>query len=288
MNNSASIQRHYLFRAAVLLAFAVYIEHLARRDALHYYVTPGLAFWVRLCPVPLAFMALGLAVQAIFGRESAGCDCGHQLPRSKARSAAVYGAFLFPLLLGFALPDRALGSVAAASKGVALTFASERNGDAARFRTSDPFAAEFAALARKLYAQPVIPVYPQIFSETLGALDQYKQDFKGREVVVSGFLYRENNHDLGGRFAVSRFLVQCCTADATPLGILVNAGQQKSLPADTWIKVRGKLQIVVYKSKETLQIDAESVTPLKQPSTPYVYTSPDSVEAWNELQSAAQ
>ncbi|MFD1776351.1 TIGR03943 family putative permease subunit [Paenibacillus rhizophilus] len=288
MNNYGSIQRHYVFRAAVLLTFAVYIEHLSRQDALHYYVTPGLAFWVKLCPIPLSFMALGLAAQALFGRGSAICDCGHQLPRSRARSAAIYGTFLFPLLLGFALPDRALGSAAAANKGVSLTFSTDRPKEAAKFQTDDPFAAEFSALARKLYTQPVIPVYPQIFSETLGALDMYKHDFKDKEIVVSGFLYREDSASSGGRFVVSRFLVQCCTADATPLGILVNAERQKSLPADTWIKIRGKLQVVVYKGKETLQIDAESVTPLNQPSTPYVYTSSDSVEEWNELQTAAK
>ncbi|QWU18021.1 TIGR03943 family protein [Paenibacillus sophorae] len=288
MYSSGSVKRHYIFRAAVLLAFAVYIEHLARHDALHYYVTPRLAVWVRLCPVPLSLMALSLAIQALFGGKSAICGCGHQLPRSRAGSAAMYGVFLLPLLLGFALPNRALGSAAAAHKGMSLNYTSLAAKESSRFQTKDPFAAEFAALAKKLYTQPVIPVYPQIFSETLGTLDMFKHDFKGKEVVVNGFLYHENTGSMGGRFVVSRFLVQCCTADATPLGILVDAKQQKSLPADTWIKVRGKLQVVVYKGKETLQIDADSVTPVEQSSTPYVYTSPDSVEEWNQLQTAAK
>ncbi|WP_198022992.1 TIGR03943 family putative permease subunit [Paenibacillus zanthoxyli] len=283
MYSTVSVKRHYLFRAAVLLAFAVYIEHLAQYDALHYYVTPKLAVWVRLCPVPLSFMALSLAVQALFGRSSAICGCGHQLPRSRSGSAAMYSVFLLPLLLGFALPDRALGSAAAAHKGMSLNYSSLVPKESARFQTSDPFAAEFAALAKKLYSQPVIPVFPQIFSETLGTLDRFKHDFEGKEASVSGFLYRENTGSMGGRFAVSRFLVQCCTADATPIGILVNAKQQKSLPADTWIKVRGKLQVIVYKGKETLQIDAESVTPIEESSTPYVYTSPDAVEEWDQL-----
>ncbi|WP_025699154.1 DUF1980 domain-containing protein, partial [Paenibacillus forsythiae] len=202
MYHSGSIKRHYLFRAAVLLAFAVYIEHLARHDALHYYVTPKLAVWIRLCPVPLSFMALSLAVQALFGGASAICGCCHPLPRSRAGSAALYSVFLLPLLLGFALPDRALGSAAAAHKGISLNYASAVPRESARFRTDDPFAAEFAALARKLYAQPIIPIYPQIFSETVGTLDRYKQDFKGREVMVSGFLYRENTGSMAGRFAV--------------------------------------------------------------------------------------
>lgn len=227
MNNSASIQRHYMFRAAILLAFAVYIEHLARRDALHYYVTPGLAFWVRLCPVPLAFMALGLAVQAIFGRESAGCDCGHQLPAQRPAVSQFTALSCSP-----AARLRPAGQSAwqrrrsQQGSGANLCIGTERR------CCKIPDLRSVRGGICRLGQEAVHPAGHTRVSANLlgntGALDQYKQDFKGREVVVSGFLYRENNHDLGGRFAVSRFLVQCCTADATPLGVLVNAGQQKA------------------------------------------------------------
>lgn len=277
MNDSKSIRIHYGLRAVILLAFALYIGHLVQQDALNYYVAPKLARWVKLCPVPLVLMAFSLVVQALFGKGSVLCDCDHRLPRSGHRSVVLYGLFLFPLLLGFLLPDRALGSMAVAKKGISLSYPS-----------SDPYQEEFAILAQKLFAQPVIPVYPAIFSETFGAIDIYKHQFEGKEVAVAGFLYPTEAGSANNTFAVSRFLVQCCTADAAPFGIMVDPGKKISLPADTWIKVRGKLHIVHYKGQEIMQITAESITPISQPATPYIYTSTDSIAAWDQLQTAAK
>jgi len=284
MNDSRSIRLHYGFRAVILLAFALYIGHLVQQDALHYYVAPKLARWIRLCPVPLALMAVSLTLQALFGRSSSLCNCDHRLPGPGFKSAVLYGLFLFPLLLGFLLPDRALGSTAAAQKGIALTYTIPDSQSSVNFESSSPYNEEFAELAKLLYEQPVIPVHPELFSETFGAIDRYKQPFEGKEIIVSGFLYPAQTGSNERTFAVGRFLVQCCTADATPFGIMVDPGTPISLPADTWIEVRGKLHAVQYKGQEIMQISAESVTPIPEPSTPYIYTSPDSVAAWNQLQ----
>lgn len=282
MNESRSIRLHYSIRAFILLSFALYIGHLVQQDTLHYYVTPKLASLVKLCPIPLSVMALSLTIQALFGRSSALCNCDQHLPRSGLRSIALYSLFLFPLLLGFLLPDRALGSVAASKKGVSLTYIDPEQ----KFMSSNPYEDEFADLAKILYEQPIIPVHPEIFSETFGAIDRYKQSFEGKEIIVSGFLYPNETRGLEKTFAVSRFLVQCCTADATPFGIMMDSETQISLPADTWVEVRGKLHIVQYKGQEIMQISAESITPISQPPIPYIYTSPDSVEAWNQIERA--
>ncbi|MCE3200240.1 TIGR03943 family putative permease subunit [Paenibacillus sonchi] len=284
MNDSRSIRIHYGFRALLLLLFALYIGHLVQQDALHYYVAPKLARWVRLCPVPLSLMALSLGIQALFGKSARLCDCEHRLPRSGLNSVMLYGLFLFPLLLGFLLPDRSLGSAAAAKKGMSLSYIADEAAEHVKFNAASPYLEEFAELAGKLYAQPVIEVYPEIFSETLGAIDLYKQQFEGRTITVTGFLYRESGKSIKPVYAVSRFLVQCCTADATPLGILLDPRTQISLPADTWIEVRGKLRLSSYMGKQVMEIAPESINPVPQPSTPYVYTNADSVAAWAEIQ----
>ncbi|MNP78362.1 hypothetical protein D3C76_1759540 [compost metagenome] len=77
--------------------------------------------------------------------------------------------------------------------------------------------------------------------------------------------------------------MQCCTADATPFGILLDPGTQISLPADTWIEVRGKLHTAEFQGNAVVQIIPETVTPVPQPVTPYVYSNADSVAAWDQL-----
>lgn len=286
MNDSGAIRFHYLLRAAILLLFALYIGHLVQQDALHYYVAPKLARWIRLCPVPLVLMALSLGIQALFGKSSVLCDCEHRLPGSLLRSSALYGLFLLPMLLGFLLPDRALGSAAAIKKGIALTYSPPEQNSKERFAAANPYEAEFAELAARLHGKPVIDVHPEIYSETFGAIDRYKQEFEGKDITVTGFLYREGTAGGQSAYAVSRFLVQCCTADATPFGILLDPAAQISLPADTWIEVRGKLQMMTHEGREIIGITPVTVTPVPQPSTPYVYTNADSIAAWEQLESA--
>ncbi|ASA20158.1 TIGR03943 family putative permease subunit [Paenibacillus donghaensis] len=288
MNDSLGLRLHYVLRAVILLVFALYIGHLVQQDALHYYVAPKLARWIRLCPVPLVLMALSLTLQALFGLGSTFCNCDHRLPSRGFRGAALYGLFLFPLLLGFLLPDRALGSMVAAQKGLALTYTVSDSKNNVNFEPSSPYNEEFSLLAKRLFEQPVITVHPELFSETFGAIDMYKESFEGKEIAVSGFLYRDPADSLERTFAVSRFLVQCCTADATPFGIMVDPKTTINLPADTWIEVRGKLHVLQYKGAEIMQIAADSVTPVSQPSTPYIYTSPDSIAAWNQLQNGTR
>lgn len=69
-----------------------------------------------------------------------------------------------------------------------------------------------------------------------------------------------------------------------PFGILLTPGTQISLPADTWIEVRGKLHVTLHEGVETLQIAPQSIIAVAAPSTPYVYTNADAVAAWKELQ----
>ena len=56
-----------------------------------------------------------------------------------------------------------------------------------------------------IYA-PVIKVEPDIFSETVGAMDMYKEHFQGKTISVQGFVFRDG-HMNEDTFAVSRFLV---------------------------------------------------------------------------------
>lgn len=288
MNDARSIRFHYGLRAGILLAFALYIGQLVQKDALHYYIAPKLAIWVQLCPIPLTLMALSLTIQALFGKGNALCDCEHRLPHSIFKSTALYGLFLFPLLLGFLLPDRALGSMAAAKKGISLSSMPSESGNVVRFENIDPYHEELTELAKILYTQPTIQVYSAIFSETLGAIDMYKHQFEGKEISISGFLYRDPRLMPEHYFAVSRFLVQCCTADAAPFGVLVDAGELKSLPSDTWIEVRGKLQVTQYKGQEIIQIRADAITAITQPATPYIYTSDNAISAWKEIESTSE
>lgn len=121
MNHPRVIRAHYFARSLILLGFALFIAHLSKAGALKYYIAPTMEPYIRYCPIALVLMAVSLAYQALFQKAAVLCDCERPLSASSWKNAAVYGLFLLPLLLGALLPDQALGSSAAAKRGMSLT-----------------------------------------------------------------------------------------------------------------------------------------------------------------------
>jgi uncharacterized repeat protein (TIGR03943 family) len=81
-----------------------------------------MAIYVKLSAVALyaaAVYQVYAGIDALWGRRAV-CDCEHLPSRSIFRNTIAYGLFIAPLLLGFMLPDAALGSAAAAKKGINL------------------------------------------------------------------------------------------------------------------------------------------------------------------------
>lgn len=287
MNHPRIIRRHYLARAFILLGFALFIAHLTRAGALHYYIGPRMEPLIRLCPIPLAVMAVCLAYQALFQRSAVLCDCERPLSVSKWKNGTVYGLFLLPLLLGTLLPDQALGSSAAVKKGMSLTsplLAAERLEDL--FRTPDPYNSEFAELAKRLYPQDIVEVKPEIFSETIGAIELFPEQFRGKKVKLSGFVYQEPGNPGGAanELILGRFLVLCCTADSSPFGLVVTSDRPLSgLAKDAWIEVEGTIEPQTRQGRAMITVKAERIREIPRPETPYVYPNEDSVKAWENL-----
>ncbi|ANS74151.1 hypothetical protein AWM70_05795 [Paenibacillus yonginensis] len=320
MNVSPSSRLHDGFQAVLMFALAFYIGSLVKTDALHYYLAPRMEKWILLCPILLGLMAVFTAYRAIAPEDDpAVCGCNHEMPKSAFKRGAIYVLFLLPVAFGALLPNRALGSAAASTKGFSLTSPLQDEhvskekaalrpaaGEAAQQAASKPksaktaaqpakvFAApdayneEFARLATLLYAEPVINVTPDIYSETIGAIELFKEDFIGKSISLTGFVYKDDS--LGqsdGEFAVGRFLVLCCTADALPFGVMVKSpANAASFDKDTWVKVTGKINLETISGQQVLRIDASSINAAAPPSIPYVYPSADSVAAFEQDQQA--
>jgi uncharacterized repeat protein (TIGR03943 family) len=262
------------------------------------------------CPVPLLFIALGMGIHAAIGRSEELCDCEHPLPDTFHKKIFVYGLFILPLLLGGLLPDKSLGSEMAAKKGMSYSLpvqnlhrkekagssqwpqqeeTTEKKQEPAlksldeRFKAPDEYNEEFAKLAKRLYLEPKIVVQNRIFSETIGAIDLFKYEFEGKPISISGFVYRDQDMGDGQSFAIGRFLVMCCPADATPFGIMVEAEHGQKLAKDTWVRVEGTLHVAANENVERLEIRAPKITPIAEPASPYIYTQADALAIYDKL-----
>jgi putative membrane protein len=145
--NPRTLSFHHAIKALILFGFAGYIAYLVQSERILLYIAPRMTDYVKWSA--LALYAVGahqayLAVTTLRKRPEPNCDCGHDHTPSKSvfKHTFVYGLFILPLLLGFALPDSTLGSSLAAKKGMNLNSASSVKKSTA---TAEAGAAEAAA-----------------------------------------------------------------------------------------------------------------------------------------------
>jgi uncharacterized repeat protein (TIGR03943 family) len=289
----------HLVRALLLAGFAMLIVYLFQTGDITLYIAPKMEILVKLSAIGLyaaAIYQIYAALQARLNkRKAAECDCGHHRKPSRFKSFLVYGLFLLPLVLGFLVPTGTLGSALAAKKGVSFSGneAVSRTGTEQQLTgqaqagpgaspaaaVADPLDALFpfdeytvdhAALAKVLYAQDIVDVPEKQFIETLTALDLYRDAFIGKKVRISGFIYRED--DMGDdRFAVSRFAMNCCSADALPYGLMTTWPKASEYAEDEWVTVVGTLALSDYMDNEILTLELTRIERIEAPETPYVY-----------------
>ncbi|RAV05423.1 TIGR03943 family putative permease subunit [Paenibacillus sp. YN15] len=138
----------------------------------------------------------------------------------------------------------------------------------------DEYSEDLAILAKKLYKKDSISIKDKGFMETVTSIDFYMNNFVGKKVEISGFVYREEGMT-EDQFVVSRFAVQCCSADAAPFGFMVEGSLGKNLKKDTWVNVSGTLGTTMYGGNEILKIDATRIQRIEAPATPYVFPDMD-------------
>ncbi|WP_141500186.1 TIGR03943 family putative permease subunit [Paenibacillus luteus] len=299
---------HHLIRAAILTGFAMFIVYLDRTGEMMLYIAPRMELYVKLSAIGLyaaAIYQVYAALQKRIGQASPACDCEHDPSPSVFKNIIIYGLFIFPLLLGFLVPTGTLGSALASKKGVSLTgiIGYERTSapsplapkDEASIAvspvpalqpeatTQDPLVALFpydeyteahAAYGKKLYRQSLITVPEKQFIETLTTLDLYREAFMGKEIEITGFVYREEEmgHE---RLAVSRFAMNCCSADALPYGLMIIWPKAIDYAEDEWISVRGTLTTSTYMDNEIITLEVVKIERIQAPESPYVYPDLD-------------
>jgi uncharacterized repeat protein (TIGR03943 family) len=99
--------------------------------------------------------------------------------------------------------------------------------------------------------------------------------FNGQPADVVGFVYRDARFDRPDQFMVARFIMSCCAADAQAIGLIVEWPGAESLRDDTWVRVRGTVEVAEWGGALLPHImahDGESgVERLDQPQNPYLY-----------------
>lgn len=94
--------------------------------------------------------------------------------------------------------------------------------------------------------------------------------FTNQPAHLIGFVYRDDRFE-GESFMLSRFVVSCCVADATAIGLIVHSPLAASLPGDQWVEVSGHFEPGQFSGKPTPILITEAITRTTAPNQPYLY-----------------
>ena len=292
MDKERSNKPHYWIRAIILLGFTFYITQLVSTGDIIYYIAPRMTPYVKNASILLfgiAIFQIYLALQSNREDNDDTCDCEHIPSRSIFVNIGTYSLFILPLLMGFIMPDTVMGSSVASMKGMNLSsdqylsqslatsetmrapdVVAEEDTELAELFKSDIYTEDYALLGMRLYKKDMITIEEEGFMEMITSIDLYIDNFIGKKIKMTGFVYREDDMP-SNQFVISRLAMQCCSADTAPYGIMVESEIANRFAEDTWVELTGVIGQTTYNDNEIMKIDAISLIPTDASTTPYIY-----------------
>lgn len=231
-----------LVRGSLLIALGGTLMLKVANNAIVYYIKPELIWTVLAAAVGLVGLGLAHLLRwAVLRPAPAGWPA--VLPET---------ALLAPLLAALALPAQPLDSAALEQRGL------------------NTFAALPAADGRLAALQADTSQWT-LLDWTLALRQQADPArLRGQPVDLTGFVYTADRSLRPGEFSVVRFVVTCCAADGTAVGLPVRHAAPAP-PRDTWVRVAGTLEVTTSEGEPRAVIAATAVEPIAAPATPYLY-----------------
>lgn len=238
------------FKASILILMAIFFAEKYVSGKLHYYISPRFG-WLALLAVVL-FIALGSAYNLIGGKS--GGEEKHHEHADHAHggvSAWTLVVVALPLILGLIIPAKPLDAAAVSSRGVATEMAGAADaGD--RVLSVAP-------------SRRTVLDWVQAMSA-----DRDPSALDGQAADVVGFVYRDARFG-EDQILVARFVISCCVADATAIGVVVQSPEVAGLEINSWVRVRGTFKQGELDGDAMPVLFAEEVIPVEPPEQPYLY-----------------
>jgi len=237
------------FKGLILIGLALFLTNLIVSGRLLFYINPRFAWLTWVAAILLALIAYAFQHAT---RDEPQHD-GHQHDEHQHAGENLWiglALVALPLLLGILVPPKPLGAQAVSVREVNTDGLGLEGNE--KTLTTDT-------------AQRNILDWLRAFN----AADD-PAAFSGQTARVVGFVFRDESY-AADQFMVSRFVLSCCVADATVLGLIVAWPDSAGLPTDTWVEVEGTFQPGRFDGRTTPILVADRVAHTSAPDQPYLY-----------------
>jgi putative membrane protein len=221
------------------------------------------------------------------------CSHDHGDSSFNTKKLIAYLVIVFPLVTGFLLPAKVLDASIADKKGGMAVLTNQKqkqeqkttpnsneSGEPALkenlidpSRISDPKVytkEEYEKLKQQLEQSSTIEMNDNIFSTYYDEIHMDLEKFKGREIKLTGFVYKEDGLEQD-QLVIARFMITHCVADAGIIGFISELPEASSLEVNTWIDAEGVLETTTYNGTEIPIIKITNWKKTDEPKQPYLY-----------------
>ena len=241
-----SIQLYRFLQAFILLALVVFIGFKL--------ISGTLSLYINMQYMPLTvfgIIMLAIMTFVILRHSESDEHEHHNSSHQHDISPSALIILIVPLLIGILIPVHPLDAAAASTRGMNISAPLVGSSQTREFQS--------AADTRNILDWIVI------FNST-NDLSPYV----GQMARVTGFVYHDPRLP-ANQFIVSRFVITCCTADASAIGMIVNWNQSAGLTESSWVEVKGPVQASKLGGQPIPLIEASHVQSTPQPDQPYLY-----------------
>jgi len=243
-----SLRLYRLLQAFLLLAICLFLLDKLLSGKLSLYINIRYAPLTVFGIVVLAMMALTLFREPKTDHDHQ--DSNHEHKHSSPTRALII--LFVPLLIAVLIPSHPLDAGAASTRG--MNVSTPLIGASAQSR-------QFEAAADTRNILDWIRIFNSGTAPT---------PYLGQTAKVTGFVYHDPRLQ-ANQFIVSRFVITCCAADASAIGMIVTWDQSSTLKESAWIEVKGPVQSAELGGQPIPLIQAVLVQPVQQPQEPYLY-----------------
>lgn len=222
------------------------------------------------------------------------CNHDHGDSSFSTKKLFSYLVIVFPLVTGFLLPAKVLDASIAEKKG-GLAVLSKQNLEQKQEEESaannnqqqDPVInedlvdlsniednvytnEEYEQILQQLEQSSTIDMNDNVFSTYYEEMHLDLDKFKGREITLKGFVYKEDGLEQN-QLVLARFLITHCVADAGIIGFISELTEASSIKVNTWIDAKGVLDTTNYNGTKFPIIKITNWKVIDEPKEPYLY-----------------
>ncbi|MEN8905123.1 MAG: TIGR03943 family protein [Clostridiales bacterium] len=252
-----------ILKIVILAGFASYLLKLVITDEIKMFVHPRIIPYIIFSVIIMLLLSVFL-IKDIFK------------PQRKKINFSFYLFFFIPLFMAYTLPISDINSDKMSYSSIKnSTDINDQENKANKDDEDDKLINSMMDQEEKntndiKLVNNTIEMNNENFMQCLDEISINPKKYINKKVTVTAFVFKGDNFK-ENEFVPARFLMTCCMADLTPVGLLANYEKANLLNSDKWYEFSGTIIMGTYNKEEMPIIKISNHKSVPKPTEEYIY-----------------